>query len=71
VLLAYRVQALSPGTFTQHFLETYNEDDTFFLYDSAKKHLVQSGESLEEAFERHTRAQRHNLANALKYVLSN
>jgi hypothetical protein len=71
VLLAYRVQALSPGTFTQHFLETYNEDDTFFLYDSAKKHLVQSGESLEEAFERHTRAKRHHLANAVRQVLSN
>lgn len=33
VLLAHRVQALSPGAFTQQFLEVYNEDDTIFLYD--------------------------------------
>lgn len=70
VLLAYRVQALSPGTFTQHFLETYNEDDTFFLYDGAKEHGLQLGESLEAAFLRHKAANRHNLANALKHVMS-
>lgn len=65
VLLAYRVQALSPGTFTQHFLETYNEDDTFFLYDKAKD-LIPAGETLEEAVNRHIAAKRHRLANALK-----
>ena len=32
VLLAHRVQALATGTFAQNFLESYNEDDTFFLY---------------------------------------
>jgi hypothetical protein len=37
VLLAHRVQALSPGAFTQQFLEVYNEDDTFFLYDIARE----------------------------------
>lgn len=37
VLLAHRVQALSPGAFTQQFLEVYNEDDTFFLYDVARE----------------------------------
>jgi hypothetical protein len=36
-LLAHRVQALSPGAFTQQFLEVYNEDDTFFLYDRARE----------------------------------
>jgi hypothetical protein len=33
-LLAHRVQALSPGEYSQRFLETYNEDDSMFLYDS-------------------------------------
>jgi len=41
-LLAHRVQALSPGAFTQQFLEVYNEDDTFFLYDHARE-LVRRG----------------------------
>lgn len=66
VLLAYRVQALSPGAFTQHFLETYNEDDTFFLYDIAKQRFAGSGESLRATVARHTKAGRHNLANALQ-----
>jgi hypothetical protein len=70
VLLAYRVQALSPGTFTQHFLETYNEDDTFFLYDAAKEQLIPTGETLEEAVIRHKAAKRHRLAHALKQVMS-
>jgi hypothetical protein len=35
-LLAHRVQALSSASFSQRFLETYNEDDTFFLYDSGR-----------------------------------
>jgi hypothetical protein len=65
ILLAYRVQALSPGAFTQHFLETYNEDDTFFLYDATKKRLVLGTESLAEAFERHLAAGRMHLAGAL------
>lgn len=64
-LLAHRVQALSPGAFTQRFLETYNEDDTFFLYDSAKDRLAAVGESLVEAVIRHRQAGRHSLANAL------
>lgn len=66
VLVAYRVQALSPGAFTQHFLETYNEDDTFFLYDIAKQRFASNGETLRNTLERHTKAGRHNLANALK-----
>lgn len=39
ILLAHRVQALSPGAFTQQFLEIYNEDDTFFLYDARRRLL--------------------------------
>jgi hypothetical protein len=66
IILAYRVQALSPGAFTQHFLETYNEDDTFFLYDATKRRLVLGGESLAEAFNRHTAAGRKHLATALQ-----
>jgi hypothetical protein len=42
VLLAHRVQALSPGAFTQQFLEVYNEDDTFFLYDRAHETAARS-----------------------------
>jgi hypothetical protein len=33
ILLAHRVQALTPNPFTQSFLEAYDENDTFFLYD--------------------------------------
>jgi hypothetical protein len=37
ILLAHRVQALTPNAFTQSFLETYDEDDTFFLYDRGRQ----------------------------------
>jgi hypothetical protein len=68
VLLAYRVQSLMPGAFSKRFLETYNEDDTFFLYDAVKDYLLGSGESLAEATARHTQAGRHRLAQALGNV---
>jgi hypothetical protein len=68
VLLAYRVQALSPGAFTQHFLESYNEDDTFFLYDLRKQALL--SEPLEQAVRRHQAAGRQHLAQALQEVFS-
>ncbi len=69
-LLAHRVQALSPSAFTQRFLETYNEDDTFFLYDIAKGR--QSGrESLEELVIRHRQAKRYALADAIIAHYSN
>lgn len=67
VLMAYRVQALSPGTFTKHFLESYNEDDTFFLYD-AKRQWSFSGESPSEAVARHLAAGRGELARALQHT---
>lgn len=70
VLLAYRVQALSPGAFTQHFLESYNEDDTFFLYDHKKQLLIPTGEPLEIAVARHHQAGRKHLARALQLVFS-
>jgi hypothetical protein len=70
VLLAYRVQALSPGAFTQHFLESYNEDDTFFLYDAAKRRFVASGEPLAEAVARHMAAGRKHLAMSLRQVFA-
>jgi len=62
-LLAHRVQALTPNAFTQRFLETYNEDDTFFLYDIGKNRG--KGESLEQTILRHRKAKRFRLANAL------
>lgn len=71
VLLAYRVQALSPGTFTQRFLEIYNEDDTFFLYDISKKRFISSGEPLAEAVSRHMAAGRKHLARSLEHVFAN
>lgn len=66
-LLAHRVQALSSAGFTQRFLETYNEDDTFFLYDSAAlwRHGNLGFESLAEAITRHIAAGRRNLAAAI------
>ncbi len=72
VLLAYRVQALSPGAMTQHFLESYNEDDTFFLYDIGKQHLEawSLGEPLADMVERHLRAGRHHLVHALRVAAS-
>jgi len=67
ILLAHRVQALRPTAYSQHFLEMYDEDDTFFLYDTAstRKHLI-GAETLEEAYNRHAAAGRHNLARSLK-----
>jgi hypothetical protein len=68
VLLAYRVQALSPGAFTQHFLESYNEDDTFFLFTPGKQRKNAPHESLAEAVARHISAGRLRLAAALPYL---
>ncbi|HEV2403270.1 MAG TPA: hypothetical protein VGS08_03655 [Candidatus Saccharimonadales bacterium] len=65
-LLAHRVQALSSEAFTQRFLEAYNEDDTFFLYDATRQVLFGYGESLAEAVGRHLQAGRANLAIALR-----
>jgi hypothetical protein len=65
-LLAHRVQALTPGAFSQHFLETYNEDDTFFLYDKNKQKAWVYTETLSEAFTRHTLAGRLQLAKSLR-----
>jgi hypothetical protein len=65
MLLAYRVQALSPGAFTQHFLETFNEDDTFFLSDDIARLLFGSNQDVANAVREHYRANRKNLAKAL------
>lgn len=70
VLLAYRVQALSPGAMTQHFLESYNEDDTFFLYDLGKQQFIGTGEPLGHALERHIMSGRKHLARALHEAAS-
>jgi len=67
ILLAHRVQALTPGAFTQSFLETYSEDDTFFLYDSSRDISLLLGQNLSEAIARHIRANRPHLAAALKH----
>lgn len=72
ILLAHRVQALTPGAFSQSYLETYNEDDTFFLYDPAHELTTALiGDNLSATIERHIRANRPHLAAALKqYYLS-
>jgi hypothetical protein len=67
MLLAYRVQALSPGIFTQHFLETYNEDDTFFLYDIGREMI---GIDIAETYAMHVAAGRVRLAEALRVYYS-
>jgi hypothetical protein len=71
MLLAHRVQALIPGTFTRQFLETYgDEDDTFFLHDRSKRLLLALGstEELSEALHRHWAAGRKHLARALQLI---
>ena len=65
ILLAHRVQALSPAAFSRKFLESYNEDDTFFLYDPTRQRSLTT-ETVAEAFARHIAAGRHNLAHALR-----
>ncbi len=65
ILLAHRVQALTPGAFSQQFLQVYNEDDTFFLYDHSQEFLLAFGETFEESHARHIRAGRKQLASAL------
>ncbi|HZM63500.1 MAG TPA: hypothetical protein VFB59_00015 [Candidatus Saccharimonadales bacterium] len=72
MLLAHRVQALTPGAFSQQFLQVYNEDDAFFLYDHGQELLLAFGETLEESHARHVRAGRKYLAEALaKRLYSN
>lgn len=64
-LLAHRVQALTSNAFTQRFLETYNEDDTFFLFDH-RKHT--HADKISTAIKRHQHAGRTRLATALQHV---
>lgn len=68
ILLAHRVQALTPGAFSQQFLQAYNEDDTYFFYDHNKERLLRGGETLEESFARHMRAGRKHLAHAMQHT---
>ncbi len=58
VLLAHRVQTLTPGVSPVQFLKTY-ADDSFFLHD--RRHSL----SLAETILRHEQAGRHRLARAL------
>lgn len=68
ILLAHRVQALSTSTYSQRFLESYNEDDTFFFYDRVREHMLGSGETLAQAVARHQACGRVRLAQALSNV---
>lgn len=65
VLLAHRVQALTPGAFGKQFLQVYNEDDTFFMYDLGKELLLPDAAVLTAHLNRHRQAGRHHLAEAL------
>jgi hypothetical protein len=65
VLLAHRVQALSPTPYSQQFLESYNEDDTFFLYDVNREEHAFLQESLPTLLAHHRAAGRDRLATAL------
>lgn len=62
-LLAHRVQALSPGEYSQRFLETYNEDDGMFLYDSQSATNL-TPEQLEDTIAYHKKAGRIHIAQA-------
>jgi len=68
ILLAHRVQALSTNSYSQRFLESYNEDDTFFFYDRVREHMLGSGETLAQAVARHQAHNRPRLAAALMQV---
>jgi hypothetical protein len=70
IILAHRVQALSPGAYSQRFLESYNEDDTFFLYNRDKRRFVATGEPLAQAVMRHIAAGRTTLARRLQAAFS-
>lgn len=69
ILLAHRVQALSQNSFTQRFLETYNEDDTFFLHDNEQAYRTLAGDILATAIAAHLAAGRLHLARALQQGL--
>ena len=71
ILLAHRVQALTPGAFHKHFLEVYNENDTFFLYDVGRRLTIHSAETISEAHARHSKAGRHHLARSLQALAIN
>ena len=71
MLLAHRVQALSTGSFTQRFLEIYNEDDTFYLYDNRWHQTYNTLESIELAIARHQAQGRKNLTEALHNAARN
>lgn len=64
MLLAHRVQALTMPAYSQLFLESYSEDDTFFLYDRRRR-AGNGGETLGEAVARHRAAGRMRLAASL------
>lgn len=66
ILLAHRVQALSTSTYSQRFLESYNEDDTFFFYDQMRDQVLAQGETLAQAVVRHETHGRKHLAKALE-----
>lgn len=68
ILLAHRVQALSPGAFSQRFLEIYGEDDSLFLHDNTRSHRIWTGETPAEAISRHLGAGRQHLASALQGI---
>jgi hypothetical protein len=65
ILLAHRVQALTSGVFTQRFLESYNEDDTFFLY-GVERDLLHG--DIRQQITGHLAAGRTRLAAALREI---
>jgi len=69
MLLAHRVQTLSTTAFNQHFLENYNEDDTFFLYDTTRRRFITTGETMGECVTRHLRLGHHNIVLALQQLV--
>lgn len=64
-LLAYRVQALTPGALSEYMLRTYHEENTFFLHDIIAD-LIPLHESLLETIIRHQTAGRVRLALAIQ-----
>ena len=61
-LLAHRVQALTTGSFSQRFLETYDEDDTYFLLYSPDNGYPAR---LAALLQHHAMAKRERLMHAL------
>lgn len=69
ILLAHRVQALSPSDFNYRFTTSLNDEAAFFLHDIAVD-TAQLADALAQAIEQHRQAGRLRLARALAFAFN-